>query len=147
MRGLVLLLLAILPTGALADDAKVNARFAELSKAFKEVKRSADWEDVKKRRDIVNELAREYGETAHVVKADIGKVPGAIETYKIRSTPTTVVIARPPEKMSKKARKKTQGTKKRTTARPTQRWRASGLVMKDQLERVLESNGARRVEA
>ena len=53
---------------------------------------------------IVNELAREYGETAHVVKADIGKVPGAIETYKIRSTPTTVVIARPPEKMSKKAR-------------------------------------------
>ena len=96
---------------------------------------------------IVNELAREYGETAHVVKADIGKVPGTIETYKIRSTPTTVVIARPPEKMSKKARKKMQGTKKRTMARPTQRWRASGLVMKDQLERVLESNGARRVEA
>ena len=34
---------------------------------------------------IVNELAREYGETAHVVKADVGKVPGAIETYKILS--------------------------------------------------------------
>jgi thiol-disulfide isomerase/thioredoxin len=96
---------------------------------------------------IVNELAREYGESAHVVKADIGKVPGAIEKYKIRSTPTTVVIARPPEKMSKKARRNVQGTKKRPAARPTQRWRASGLVMKDQLQRVLESNGARRVEA
>jgi hypothetical protein len=57
------------------------------------------------------------------------------------------VIARPPEKLSKKARKNAQGTKKRTAARPTQRWRASGLVMKDQLQRVLESNGAHRVEA
>ncbi len=94
---------------------------------------------------IVNELAREYSESAHVVKADVGKVPGAVETYRIRSTPTTVVIARAPEKTSKKARKKAQGTKKRMAARPTQRWRASGLVQKDQLQRVLESNGARRV--
>ena len=96
---------------------------------------------------IVNELAREYGETAHIVKADIGRVPGAVETYKIRSTPTTVVIARPPAKTSRKAQKRAQGTKKRATARPTQRWRASGLVKKDQLQRVLESNGATRVEA
>ncbi len=95
---------------------------------------------------IVNELAQEYGETAHVVKADIGRVPGAIETYKIRSTPTTVLIARPPDKTSKRAQRKTQGTKNRT-ARPTQRWRASGLVKKDQLRRVLESNGATRLEA
>jgi thiol-disulfide isomerase/thioredoxin len=96
---------------------------------------------------IVNELAREYGETAHVVKADIGRVPGAIEAYKIRSTPTTVVIAHPPDKMSKKARQRAHGTKKRASARPTQRWRASGLVEKDQLRRVLESNGATRLDA
>lgn len=95
---------------------------------------------------IVNELAREYGDSAHVVKADVGKVPGAIETYKIRSTPTTIVIARPPLKTSKKARRTANGTKKRSAARPTQRWRASGLVQKDQLQRVLESNGAKRVE-
>ena len=95
---------------------------------------------------IVNELALEYGETAHVVKADIGRVPGAIETYKIRSTPTTVVIARPPDTTSKKAQRKTEGTTNRT-ARPPKRWRASGLVQKDQLRRVLESNGATRVEA
>lgn len=69
---------------------------------------------------IVNELARGYGETAHVVKADIGRVPGAIEAYKIRSTPTTILIARPPDKPSRKAQRKTEGTKKHT-ARPTQR--------------------------
>ena len=96
---------------------------------------------------IVNELAREYGDSAHVVKADIGRVPGAAETYKIRSTPTTVVIARPRQKTSKKARKKAQGTKKQQASRPTQRFRTSGLVKKDQLARVLESNGAHRVDA
>jgi len=94
---------------------------------------------------IVNELAREYGESAHVVKADIGRVHGAAQTYKIRSTPTTVVIARPPQKNSKKARRKAQGTKKQQASRPTQRFRTSGLVKKDQLARVLESNGAHRV--
>jgi len=93
---------------------------------------------------VVNELAREYGESAYIVKADIGRVPGAIDTYKIRSTPTTVVIARAPQKTSKKARKKAQGTKKRQANKPTQRFRMSGLVKKDQLARVLESNGARR---
>jgi thiol-disulfide isomerase/thioredoxin len=96
---------------------------------------------------IVNELAREYGDSAHIVKADIGRVPGAAETYKIRSTPTTVVIARPRQKTSKKARKKAQGTKKQQVSRPTQRFRTSGLIKKDQLARVLESNGARRIDA
>lgn len=91
---------------------------------------------------IANELKREYGESAHVVKVDIGKVRGAIETYKIRSTPTTVVIARAPEKTSKKARRKAQRTGQTPERRPTQRFRASGLVKKDQLERVLASNGA-----
>ena len=96
---------------------------------------------------IVNELAREYGESAHVVKADVGRVPGAAQAYKIRSTPTTVVIARPAKKMSKKARRKAQGTKKQQASRPTQRFWTSGLVNKDQLARVLESNGAQRVGA
>ena len=96
---------------------------------------------------IVNELAREYGESAHIVKADVGRVPGAAEAYKIRSTPTTVVIARPPKKTSKKALKKAQGTKKQQASRPTQRFRTAVLVKKDQLARVLESNGAQRVEA
>ncbi|HZJ48771.1 MAG TPA: thioredoxin family protein [Acidimicrobiia bacterium] len=95
---------------------------------------------------VVNELAREYGDSAHIVKADIGRVPGAIDAYKIRSTPTTVVIARAPEKTSKKASQNAKGTNKRQANRPTQRWRASGLVKKDQLARVLESNGARRTE-
>jgi thioredoxin 1 len=95
---------------------------------------------------VVNELAREYGESVYIVKADIGRVPGAVDEYKIRSTPTTVVIAKARQKNSKKARKNAQGTKKRQANRPTQRFRVSGLVKKDQLARVLESNGARRVQ-
>lgn len=91
---------------------------------------------------IVNELAREYGESAHIVKADIGRVPGAVNAFGIRSTPTLVLLGRAPEKTSKKARKRAQGTKKTRNRQVTQRWRTSGLVKKDQLERVLESNGA-----
>lgn len=93
---------------------------------------------------IVNELAREYGESAHIVKADIGRVPGAVNAFGIRSTPTLVVMGRAPAKTSKKARKRAQGTKKHADRRVTQRWRTSGLVKKDHLEKVLESNGARK---
>jgi thiol-disulfide isomerase/thioredoxin len=91
---------------------------------------------------IVNELAREYGESAHIVKADIGRVPGAVNAFGIRSTPTLVLLGKAPEKTSKKTRKRAQGTKKPRNRPVTQRWRTSGLVKKDQLERVLESNGA-----
>jgi thioredoxin 1 len=96
---------------------------------------------------IVNELAREYGESAHIVKADIGRLPGAVNAFGIRSTPTFVLLGRAPEKTSKKARKRAQGTKKHQDRKVTQRWRTSGLVKKDQLERVLESNGAHKATA
>jgi hypothetical protein len=94
---------------------------------------------------IMNELSREYGKSAHVVKADIAYMPDAIARYKIRSTPTMVLLSTPPAKTSKKARQRAKGTKKVTTRAVTQRWRASGLVQKDQLTRLLESNGATRV--
>ena len=71
-----------------------------------------------------------YG--AHIVKADIGRVPGAAETYKIRSTPTTVVIARPRQKTSKKARKKIGGPKKAG---------ASGKVGKKTSGKVAKASG------
>jgi len=91
---------------------------------------------------IMNELAREYGPSAHVVKADIARMPDAIKRYGIRATPTMVLLGTAPPKSSKKARNRTGGTK--GGQRPvTQRWRASGLVPKDQLARLLESNGAR----
>lgn len=87
---------------------------------------------------IVNELADEYSGSAHVVKIDVGLVPGAVEEFKVRSTPTFVVMGRAPVKRNKKQRR--HGV---DTDRPvTQRWRTSGLVKKDQLVRVLESNGA-----
>ena len=93
---------------------------------------------------IMNELAREYGSSAHVVKADIRRMPDAVARFNIRATPTMVLLAKPPAKTSKKARARAKGThKNRSTV--AQRWRAQGLVPKDQLARHLESNGARPV--
>ena len=92
---------------------------------------------------IMNELHREYGSTAHVVKADIGRMPDAIHRFNIRSTPTMVLLGTPPPKRSKKARNRPNS--KARGQRVTQRWRASGLVQKDQLTRLLESNGAHKV--
>ncbi len=95
---------------------------------------------------IMNELSREFGPSAHVVKADIARMPDALATFKIRSTPTMVLLASAPPKKSKRPRNRQGGTP--GGVRPvTQRWRASGLVQKDQLSLLLESNGARRVDA
>jgi len=90
---------------------------------------------------IVNELAREYGESAHIVKVDVGRVPGAIEVFKIRSTPTFVLLSNTTRKATKKkASRNGQGSSASSALAP--RWRTTGLVKKDQLRRVLESNGA-----
>lgn len=89
---------------------------------------------------IVNELAEEYAGTAQVVKVDVARVPSAVQAFAVRSTPTFVVLGRS-AKTSKKKRAKGAPAGK---AKMTPRWRASGLVQKDQLERVLESNGAKR---
>lgn len=93
---------------------------------------------------IMNELSREYGESAHVIKADISRMPDAAHRFNVRSTPTMVLLASSPSKKSKKTRNG------RSTAvggvRPVmQRWRASGLVQKDFLAKMLESNGAQKV--
>jgi thioredoxin 1 len=45
---------------------------------------------------IVNELAREYGDSAHIVKVDVGKVPGAAQAFNVRSTPTFVLLGTAP---------------------------------------------------
>jgi thiol-disulfide isomerase/thioredoxin len=90
---------------------------------------------------IVNELAEEFEETAHIVKVNVARVPGAAQAFGVRSTPTFVVLARSQKKRSKKSR--------RQAAEPgpgavSPRWRTSGLVRKDVMTRVLESNGASR---
>jgi thiol-disulfide isomerase/thioredoxin len=95
---------------------------------------------------IFNELSREYGSSAHVVKADIGNMPDAVHRYKIRSTPTMVLLAPARPKKAKKGNNRHSGNL--SNQRPvTQRWRASGLVKKDQLTKLLESNGAIRINA
>ena len=96
---------------------------------------------------IVNELAEEYSDSAHIVKVDVMKVPGAAQTLNVRSTPTFVLIGKTPPKTSKKARRRAaQGKAHKTGGRIQPRWRTTGLVRKDQLQRVLESNGAARSE-
>lgn len=94
---------------------------------------------------IVNELAEEYHESAHIVKVDVTKVQGAAQTFGVRSTPTFVLLGSAPQKRSKKARR--QGGQESDDRQIGQRWRATGLVKKDQLSRVLESNGATRSSA
>ena len=91
---------------------------------------------------IVNELAEEYHESAHIVKVDVTKVAGAAQMFGVRSTPTFVLLGKAPAKTSKKARRRNGNERQGSGNKIGQRWRATGLVKKDQLTRVLESNGA-----
>jgi thioredoxin 1 len=78
---------------------------------------------------IVNELAQEFDGSAIVVKANAANVPDAFFRFKVKSTPTFLVLTKSPGANS-----------------VTQRWRASGLVKKDVLTRSLVSAGAQPVE-
>lgn len=69
---------------------------------------------------IVDEIADEVPEAA-VVKVNVGRAPWAIEEFNVKSTPTFMVLMPPSEQAAA-----------RGVLRP--RWRASGLVKKDQLK-------------
>lgn len=73
---------------------------------------------------IVNEVADEFQDDAIVVKANLEKVPDLFGKFKVRSTPTFVLIT-----------PKGNGLH--------QRWRHSGLVKKD----VMVGNVARAVDS
>lgn len=97
---------------------------------------------------IVNELADEYAETAHVVKVDVTKVAGAAQMFKVRSTPTFVVLGTAAPKRNKKQRRAASAADSGDgEARVSERYRNGGLVKKNELQRALESNGARKVSA
>jgi thiol-disulfide isomerase/thioredoxin len=93
---------------------------------------------------IVDELANDFGEAAHVVKVNVGRVPGAVEQFRIQSTPTFVVLAKSQKKLSKKARQRAAKAGAPAKKAYSPRWRSSGLVRKDVLEQALISNGASR---
>ena len=84
---------------------------------------------------IVDELAQEYEDSAHIVKVNVAHVPDAATAFGVKSTPTFVVLAASP-----KAKKKAEASGTQPTV--TTRWRATGLIKKDALCKVLESNGA-----
>ena len=91
---------------------------------------------------IVNELADEFAGSAHIVKVNVQRVPGAVQAFGIRSTPTFVLLGQAPPKKSKKGRP----APKAGGGKITPRWRGTGLVKKDFLARQLESSGARRAD-
>ncbi len=70
---------------------------------------------------IVDELADEFGDSAHVLKVNAAHAPDAFATFGVMSTPTFVLLA---------------------NAQAKPRWRQSGMVKKDQLKRLLEREGA-----
>lgn len=61
---------------------------------------------------IVNEVAEEFAESASVVKVNLEKVPDLFYKFKVKSTPTFIVLTSRSEGLH-------------------QRWRQSGLVKKD----------------
>jgi thioredoxin-like negative regulator of GroEL len=79
---------------------------------------------------LVSELADEFDGSAHVAKVDVTRVEGAARRFRVRATPTFLVLA--------------ASTKRRNAAGQsvTQRWRATGLVRKDALRKALISCGA-----
>ncbi len=91
---------------------------------------------------IVTELADEYAGRAHVVKVDVTRAPEAVREFGVRSTPTFVVLGKSQKRPSKKARKRGHSGGAPARASVSPRWRSSGLVKKEQLERVLDRNGA-----
>jgi len=96
---------------------------------------------------IVNELAEEYAGSAHVVKVDVARVPEAIQAFSIKGTPTFVLLGRPAAPAAKKkAKRRAEPAAGSSDRGPVARWRASGLVRKDQMVRAMESAGAVRAE-
>ena len=95
---------------------------------------------------IVNEVAEEYGESAHVVKVDLGRVADAASSFQVKSTPTFLLFGRPSlPTAKKKAKRQPAPAPERAQPGPVVKWRASGLVRKDVMTRAMESSGAVRV--
>lgn len=94
---------------------------------------------------VIKELAEEYHGAAHVVRVDIQAVQGAVEHFRIQSTPTFIVLGRSQKKPSKKARQR--GAVDPKDAPMTARFRTSGMTRKDLLSNALASNGATRSES
>jgi len=92
---------------------------------------------------IVSEVAEEYGASAHVVKVDLGRVPGAAASFQVKGTPTFLLFGRPALPTAKKKAKR-QPAPAPERQGPVVKWRASGLVRKDVMTRALESSGAVR---
>jgi thiol-disulfide isomerase/thioredoxin len=94
---------------------------------------------------IVNEVAEEYGGSAHVVKVDVTRVAGAAQAFSVKATPTFILLARPAAPAAKKKAKRHAAPAPGAADRaPVARWRASGMVRKDLMTRAMDGAGATR---
>jgi len=78
---------------------------------------------------IVNEIADDFDGSAHVVKINVQQAPWAVQKFKIRSTPTFLVLSSPQ-----------QGGAKAGVLQ--QRWRGQGTQKKTALADLLVKAGA-----
>jgi len=90
----------------------------------------------------VDELAHEFRGSAHVLKVNVGKVPGAAQHYKIKGTPTFILFG-----TSERSRRKAKRRGEEDTEKITQRFRTTGVVRKEQLRRLLTTNGAEAADS
>ncbi|NOY56208.1 MAG: thioredoxin family protein [Actinobacteria bacterium] len=90
----------------------------------------------------IDELAHEFRGSAHVLKVNVGKVPGAVEHYKIKGTPTFVLFG-----TSERSQRKAKQRGEEDTKKITQRFRTTGVVKKEQLRRLLTTNGAEAADS
>lgn len=89
----------------------------------------------------IDELAHEFRGSAHVLKVNIARVPGAAQRFKIKGTPTIVMFGN-----SERSKRKARQRGERPSEKITQRFRTTGVVQKSQLHRLLTTNGAEPAE-
>ena len=77
---------------------------------------------------IVNELAEEYGDSAHVVKIDLGRVAGAAASFQVKGTPTFILFGRPGLPAAKKKAKRRPAPAPERQQGLVMKWRSTGLV-------------------
>jgi thioredoxin 1 len=89
----------------------------------------------------IDELAHEFRDSAHVLKVNVGRVPGAAQRFKIKGTPTFVMFG-----SSERSKRKAKQRGEDPDEKITQRFRTTGVVQKNQLRRLLITNGAEPAE-
>ena len=85
----------------------------------------------------IDQLANEFRGSAHILKVNVAKVPGAAQRYNVKGTPTFLLLG-----TSERSQRKAKQRGEKHSEKITQRFRTTGVVKKEQLRRLLVTNGA-----